>query len=112
MNKLLFLLPLLAIASGTVHAEPLEAVDSGILVDGGGSVMIELDWNPDETVEKYEVGCVSCTPNISEFTSNDWFVLDDVTAFPNSSNVMLYLIAFDSTDEIIAAKQIIVDIDQ
>ena len=112
MNKLLFLLPLLAVTFGTVYAEPLETVDSEIIVDGDGSVAIQLDWNSDETVEKYEIGCVSCTPNISEFTLDDWFVLDDVTAFPNSTNVMLYLIAFDSADEIIAAKQLIVDIDQ
>ena len=112
MDKLLFLLPLLAITFGMAYAEPLETVDTEIVMDGDGSASVKLDWNADTAVEKYEVGCVSCIPNISEFTSDDSFVLDNVTALPNSSKVMLYVIAYDSGDEIITAKQIIVNIDK
>jgi len=36
--------------------------------------------------------------------------MKNVTAFPNSPIAMLYIIAYDSNDEIINAKQILVDI--
>ena len=112
MNKLLFLLPLLAVTFGVVYAEPLETVDTEVIMDSDGSAAVKLDWNADDAAEKYEVGCVSCIPNVSEFTSDNGFVLGDVTTLPNSSNILLYVIAYDSTDEIIAAQQIIVDIGQ
>ena len=112
MNKLLFLLPLLAVTFGMAYAEPLETVDTEVIMDGDGSAAVKLDWNADNAAEKYEIGCVSCIPNMSEFTYENGFVLKGVTALPNSSNVMLYVIAYDSAGEIITAKQIIVDIDQ
>ena len=112
MNKLLFLLPLLAVTFGMAYAEPLETIDSEVIVDDDGSTSVQLGWNNNDTAEKYEVGCVSCIPNVSEFTSDDLFVLNDVTTLPNSSNVLLFVIAYDSDDEIIGAKQIIVDISQ
>ena len=112
MNRLLFLLPLLAITFGVAYAEPLESVDTEVIMNSDGSTSVKLDWNTDDAAEKYEIGCVSCIPNVSEFTSDNGFVLDNVTALPNSSNVMLYIIAYDSVNEIIAAQQIIVDIDQ
>ena len=112
MNKLLFLLPLLAVTFGMAYAEPLETLETEVTSEGDESATVKLTWNTDVTVEKYEVGCVSCIPNTSEYSSDTEFVLNDVTALPNSSNALLYVIAYDSSEKIITAKQIIVDIYQ
>ena len=92
------------------YAEPLEDIQTSVLDYDGNSATVLLDWNGDETIEKYEVGCVSCIPNIVQYTTNNDLTLDDVTAFPNTSNAMLYIISYDTNDEIINAKQILVNI--
>jgi hypothetical protein len=51
-------------------------------------------------------------PNISEFSLEDSINLDGVTPFPNSSNAMLYLIAYNLQDQIIDARQFLVDLTQ
>ena len=112
MNKAILLLPVLVFSLGIAYAEHLDDIEVLVLDYDGNSATIQLDWNPDETIQKYEIGCVSCIPNVIEFTTEDNFTMTNVTAFPNNSNAMLYIIAYDSNDEIINAKQILVDISQ
>ncbi len=76
----------------------------------GVSATVKIKWNSDVVV-KYEIGCVSCMPNISEITLENNITLDNVTPFPNTKNAMLYIIAYDSNDEIVDAKQILVNIE-
>lgn len=111
MSRALLVIPvILFFGIGFAHAESLVDVSVAVLEYDGNSATIETVWNHDETVTKYEMGCVSCMPNISEFTSTDSIMLNNVTSFPNTSNAMLYLITYDSNDEIINAKQILVDL--
>lgn len=94
------------------HAEPLDNVSITILEFHVDSATVQMTWDHNETVTKYEAGCVSCMPNISEFSYVDSITLDNVTPFPNTSNAMLYLVAYDLQDEIIEARQILVDLTQ
>ncbi|QLH05838.1 hypothetical protein [Nitrosopumilus ureiphilus] len=110
MNGFLFLISLLVLSTGIAYAQPLDQIHSQITSNDDISAVIQLDWNYDELVKKYEIGCVSCIPNTSYFSTETSFNLKNVTAFPNSSYAMLYIIAYDSNDEIIDAKQILVDI--
>ena len=110
MSKVILLLPLLIFGMGLAHAEPLEDIQTSVLDYDGTYATILLDWNGDETTEKYEVGCVSCIPNIVQHTTNNGLTIDGVTAFPNTSSAMLYIISYNSNDEIISAKQVLVDI--
>ena len=114
MNKVLFTIPVLLFAFGINYAysEPLDEVSVTILEKGKDTVTVQIIWNHDETITKYKIGCVSCTPNIAEFTSEDNIILDKITTFPNTSKAMLYLIAYDLQDEIIDARQFIIDITQ
>ena len=95
---------------GLAYAEPLESVDVTVIEYEDGQASIQVDWNFDENALKYEIGCVSCMPNTSKFVSSDGVVLNQVTSFPNSSSAMLYLIAYDSQDEILNAKQLLIDL--
>jgi len=79
----------------------LESEDSG--------VSVQLTWNHDDAASNYEIGCVSCIPNFSESTINDEIVLQNVTSLKNGLAI-LYIIAYDNNDEIIMAKQILVDL--
>ena len=108
------MLPVLAavFGIGTAYAEPIEDVTVTVLESDGVSGTVQATWNDDSSVAKYEIGCVSCMPNTSEFTTETSLVLEDVSPFPNTSNVMLYLIAYDAQDEIIHAKQILVSLEQ
>ncbi|HEY4680834.1 MAG TPA: hypothetical protein VIH04_06175 [Nitrosarchaeum sp.] len=110
MNRILLLIPFFVFGIGTAYAEPLEYVQALVLDHEDNYATVQLDWNRDGTVKKYEIGCVSCIPNVVEFSTEDIFTMKNVTAFPNSSNAMLYIIAYDSNDEIINAKQILVNI--
>lgn len=111
--KTLLMLPalLLVFGMGFAYAEPLDGTSIAILNYDGIFATLEMEWSPDETVAKYEIGCVSCMPNILEMTSESSITLGNVTSFPNTSNAMLYMIAYDSSDEIIDAKQILVDLE-
>ena len=112
MNKLLLMIPLLAMGVGMAYAEPLERVDTVILDYDGDVASVQISWTSDESAKKYEIGCVSCSPN-TKFTiiEND-FVMKDVSPFPNTSKALLYIIAFDSDDEMINAKQIMIDLEK
>lgn len=110
MSKILLVIPLFIIGIGAAYAEPLENIETSVLEYENGYAMIQLSWNNDESAKKYEVGCVSCIPNLSEFTSNSTLTVKNVASLPSSSNAILYLLAYDSNDEILKAKQIIVNI--
>ena len=110
MNRIFLLIPLLVFGVGMAYAEPLEDVLTSVSDYDDNSATVRLDWNHDAMAKKYEVGCVSCIPNVVKFTTGDSFTLTNVTVLPNSSTAMLYIIAYDSDDEIINARQILVDI--
>ena len=113
MAKTLLMLSalLLVFGMGFAYAEPLDDASVTVLNYDGISATLEIEWNSDEAVTKYEIGCVSCMPNTLEMISESSIILDDVTAFPNTTNAMLYMIAYDSNDEIINAKQILVNLE-
>jgi hypothetical protein len=113
MAKTLFLLPvlLLVFGMGYAYAQPFEDTSITVLDYNGVSATVKIEWNPDEAVRKYEIGCVSCMPNISETIFENNITLDDVAPFTNTKNAMLYIISYDSNDEIIDAKQILVNME-
>ena len=113
-GKILLMIPALLLIFGIdrAYAEPLDGVSIAVQEYDGISANIKMNWNHDETVTKYQIGCVSCMPNISEFSLEDSINLDGVTPFPNSSNAMLYLIAYNLQDQIIDARQFLVDLTQ
>lgn len=93
----------------TVYAQPLDDVSTTILESEDSDVSVQLTWNHDDVISNYEIGCVSCIPNFSESTVNDEIVLQNVTSLKNGLAI-LYVIAYDSNDEIVVAKQILVDL--
>ena len=103
-------MPLLVFGVSIAYAQPMENIQTQVLSYDGNAATIQLDWSHDKRVQNYEIGCVSCIPNVVEFSFDASFIMDGVTAFPNSSDAMLYLIAYDENNEIINAKQILVDI--
>jgi hypothetical protein len=112
MGRLLSIPVLFAFSMGIAHAEPLDETSVTVLKYNGVSATVEMTWNHDGTVAKYETGCVSCMPNTSEFTYDDSITLDGVTPFPNTTDAMLYLIAYDSQDNVIHAEQLLVNLEQ
>ncbi|MGY5148390.1 MAG: hypothetical protein ACW9W4_10370 [Candidatus Nitrosopumilus sp. bin_7KS] len=90
----------------TVHAQPLQEVNADVIEFDGTFATVEISWN-DNGASYYEVGCVSCMPNLSDVTIENLLVLSNVTAF-TSGDALLYVIAYDDTDEIISAKQVMV----
>ena len=111
MNSFIFAVPLFlaVLGIGYAYAEPL-SINVEIMEYTGNSATIQMTWNNDPTVSKYEIGCVSCSPNVSEVSPDNNIILYDVSTFPNTSNALLYIIAYDSQDEIIDAKQILIDV--
>ena len=95
----------------TAFAEPLEEVSTIVSSYDKTSASITISWNHDDSATGYKVGCVSCNPNTSEITEDISVELHGVTPFPNSSLAMLYVIAYDSEDKIIAAEQLIISLD-
>ena len=111
MNKFLFLIPLFFIAGmGFAFADPLDNVRTEVLEFDGNSATIKISWNQEESISEYEVGCVSCSPNISETTTKDNIILSNLTSIGDNSTVLLYLIAYDSENEIVNAEQIFVEL--
>ena len=111
MNRLLFLLPLLfGVGVGTAFATPLESVNTEIIEFDDNSASIQISWNQDDSVSQYEVGCVSCSPNFSETTNENSIVLRNVTSIGSNSVILLYVVAYDSEDEIMNAEQIFVEV--
>ncbi len=93
-------------------AEPLDNVEIFVSNYDGDSATVEITWNHDNKATNYKIGCVSCNPNTEKFTTGDSITFNSVTPFPNSSNAMLYVIAYDSENKIISAKQLIINLSQ
>ena len=114
MNKgIFFALPVLLFTVGMMqysYAEPFDGMNATVLGFDENSAQIQLVWNSDETVSNYTVGCVSCMPNIVQSTTESNVIVENVTAFPNSSIAMLYVIAYDVENEVLNAKQIILNL--
>ena len=112
MNRLIFLLPVLAVGMGIAYAEPLGNIQTTVLDYTNGTATIQLQWDKDETISSYKIGCVSCFPNTEQNTLENGLTLENVTPFPNGTIAMLYGIAYDIENEIIEAKQILVNLAQ
>lgn len=112
MKKLVFILPLLVLGIGIAYAEPLNNVQTEVLDYTNGTATVEVSWDADSEVSSYEIGCVSCFPNTVEITYENSITINDVTPFPNGSMAVLYGLAYDIENEIIAAKQIFVNLVQ
>ena len=112
MKIFLFLLPLVMVGAGMAYAEPLENVQTSVLDYDDDTATVEISWNNDENISSYEIGCVSCSPNIVKSTSDNTIIISDVTTFPNSSIAMLYGLAYDLENNLISAKQIFVNLSQ
>lgn len=89
------------------YAAPLDEVRAVITDASDVIVTIQLSWNEDETVVYYEVGCVSCQPNIRETTIENFVTLRGVTLLDNGS-VLLYVLAYDEGDTHMQVKQILI----
>ena len=92
----------------TAHAQPLQEVNVDVLEFDGTFAIVEISWN-DNDASYYEAGCVSCMPNLSDTTTENSLILNDVTSF-GDGNTLLYVIAYDDADEIISAKQIMIQL--
>jgi len=93
-------------------AEPLDNTRISVLNYDGDSATVKITWNHDDKATNYKIGCVSCNPNTVKFTTGDSITFNNVTPFPNGSFAMLYVIAYDSQNEMISAKQLIVNLNQ
>ena len=92
----------------SAHAQPLQEVHVDVLEFDGTFAIVEISWN-DNGASYYEAGCVSCMPNLSDATTENSVILNNVTSFAGG-NTLLYVIAYDDADEIISAKQIIIQL--
>jgi hypothetical protein len=111
MNKFLLLIPLLLSAGiSLAYAEPLNGVMTEILEFNDNSATVKISWSQDDAVFQYKIGCVSCFPNISEITTENNIILDNVTSIGDAYMAMLYVMAYDSNNEIIDVKQIFVEL--
>lgn len=113
----LVLLTLLVLAIGVistneVFAEPLDTITTSVLNYNGNSANVTIAWNPDSSTKNYKIGCVSCNPNVVEFTTGNNMTINHVTPFPNGSYALLYVISYDSQNNIITGKQLIVNLNQ
>ena len=94
------------------YAEPLDTLKASVLEYDGSSATVELTWNVNDSISNYDVGCVSCVPNTVQNTSSSNIIVDGVTPFTDSSTAMLYVLAYNSENEVIQAKQIILNLEQ
>lgn len=108
----LFILVTSVILGNPAFAEPLDNIQISVLNYDDNFATVQITWNHDDKSTNYKVGCVSCNPNTAEFTTGDSITFNNVTTFPNSSSAMLYVISYDSQNDIISAKQLIVNLNQ
>lgn len=94
-----------ALALNPAFAIPLESVSVDVIENDGNKATVELSWNHNGA-SYYEAGCVSCIPNFSNSTTQNTVILENVTPFADG-DALLYLIAYDSEDEIVSARQIV-----
>jgi len=93
-------------------AESLDNIRVSVSNYDGNFATVKVIWNYDDQATNYKLGCVSCNPNTEKSTTGNSITLNNVTPFPNSSFAMLYVITYDSENEIISAKQLIVNLNQ
>jgi len=111
MNKFLLLIPLLLSAGVSLaYAEPIDEIVTEILEFNDNAATVKISWSQDDAVFQYEIGCVSCSPNISEITTENSIILDNITSIGDADMAMLYVMAYDSNNEIIDVKQIFVEL--
>ena len=110
MKTLFFLLPLVMFSVGMAYAEPLENIQTSVLDYTNNTATVQITWDEDENISSYKIGCVSCFPNTVESISDNNIIISNITTFPNSSIAMLYGLAFDLENNLIAAVQIFVDL--
>ena len=97
-------------AAAEAHAEPLDEIAVSVTDGAGGpGATVRVSWNHDDSASRYEVGCVSCMPNFVTGTSLDQVTVPGVTALDNGI-ALLYVIAYDGEDRIIAAQQVMADL--
>ncbi|KFM17494.1 hypothetical protein AAA799P11_01326 [Marine Group I thaumarchaeote SCGC AAA799-P11] len=108
----LFVLAIGVISTNQAFAEPLDVVSTSVSNYNGDSATVKITWNNDSSAKNYKVGCVSCTPNVVEITTGNNITIHNVTPFPNGSYALLYVISYDSQNNIITAKQLIVNLNQ
>jgi len=110
MRFLLIILSMVAFGLlNTAYAQPLDGVTTTILEFEDSTASVKLTWNLDDTVSNYEIGCVSCIPNFSESTTNNEIILQNITSLENGI-ALLYIIAYGDNNEIIAAKQVMLEL--
>ena len=112
MRKLIFLIPLFVFGVGMAYAEPLENVQTSVLDYNNNTATVQITWDADEKASSYQIGCVSCFPNIVETTTENSITISNVTPFPNGSMAMLYGLAYDLESNLITAKQILINLAQ
>lgn len=110
MRGLLVILPLIVFGMGLAYAEPFSEIQTYVLDYSNNTATVQLSWNDEPSVSSYQIGCVSCFPNTVESTTENSLVIEDVTPFPNGSIAVLYGIAYDIENNIVAAKQIFVNL--
>lgn len=110
MRGLLVILPLIVFGMGLAYAEPFSEIQTNVLDYSNNTATVQLSWNDEPSVSSYQIGCVSCFPNTVESTTENSLVIEDVTPFPNGSIAVLYGIAYDIENNIVAAKQIFVNL--
>lgn len=94
---------------GTAYAQPLDDISATVLEYDDSLASVHLTWNHDDFISSYEIGCVSCIPNFSENTTDDEIVLYDITSLENGIAI-LYVIAYYDNSEMIAAKQVMLEL--
>ena len=112
MNRILFLLPLFIFSMGFAYAEPLDEIQTSVLSYENNNAAVQITWNQDEKITQYQIGCVSCIPNTEYLTTDNTIIINNITPISNGSMAILYVLAYDSENEIIAANQIFIDLKQ
>ena len=112
MRGLFLILSLIVFGMGIAYAEPLGEIQTSVLDYSNGTATVQILWNADASVSSYQIGCVSCFPNMVNSTTESNIVLENVTPFPNGSIAVLYSLAYDIENNLVAAKQIFVDLTQ
>jgi hypothetical protein len=112
MRGLFLILPLIVFGMGIAYAEPLGEIQTSVLEYSNNTATVQILWNEDAGVSYYQIGCVSCFPNMVNSTTESNIVLENVTPFPNGSIAVLYGLAYDIENNLVAAKQIFIDLTQ
>jgi len=100
------------ILGNPAFAEPIDSIGISVSNYDSNSATVKITWNHNDQATNYKIGCVSCNPNTEKFTTGDGITFNNVTPFPNSSFAMLYIITYNSDNEIISARQLIVNLNQ